>query len=105
MINIKIQRNEPNRIIVKTDRSYDDDDFEEYDDTLQDQETDLDSKIEYRKKLIDIPKDLLPCASKLVSESSYSPPTQDEVKYYKTSGSQLVKSLMRLTFICVLIVM
>ncbi|XP_034832788.1 connectin-like [Maniola hyperantus] len=59
-----------------------------YDDAMQDQENGLDvSKIEYRRKLMEIPVDMLPCASKLGFEASYSPPTQDEVKYYKTSGS------------------
>ncbi|CAH3977753.1 unnamed protein product [Pieris brassicae] len=81
LINFKTQKNEPNKVIAKTDRTYDEDDFEEYDDTLQDQDTDLDLKIEYRKKLLDIPKDLLPCPSKLISEASYSPPTQDEAYF------------------------
>ncbi|XP_041981447.1 connectin-like [Aricia agestis] len=77
---------------VKSDKVYDDDDeFEEdYDDTMHDQETG--NKIEFRRKLLEIPTGMLPCASKLSYEASYSPPTQDEVKYYKTSGGTRVVS-------------
>lgn len=73
----------------KDDKTYeDDDDFDDdntYDDTMQDENI-VDNKIEYRRRLLEIPTEMLPCASKLSYEASYSPPTQDEVKYYKTSG-------------------
>ncbi|CAK1582558.1 unnamed protein product [Parnassius mnemosyne] len=62
-----------------------------YEDTLQDQESELPSnKIEYRRKLLHIPAEMLPCPSKYSFEASFSPPTQDEVKYYKSSSSKVV---------------
>ncbi|KAM3960206.1 uncharacterized protein ACR2FA_005688 [Aphomia sociella] len=68
------------------------DDFESdkiYDEALQDRSADTDeTKIEYRRKLLEIPSDMLPCPNQLTYEASYSPPTQDEVKYYKTSSSE-----------------
>lgn len=77
----------------KKDIDYDEDEFEEknYDDAMQDQETENDNtKIEYRRKLLEIPSEMLPCPNRLIYEASYSPPTQDEVKYYKTSSSQML---------------
>ncbi|CAG4959552.1 unnamed protein product [Parnassius apollo] len=73
-----------------------------YEDTLQDQETEIPSnKIEYRRKLLQIPAEMLPCPSKYSFEASFSPPTQDEVKYYKSSSSRvtaLVTYLMTIIF-------
>ncbi|PZC84536.1 hypothetical protein B5X24_HaOG204566 [Helicoverpa armigera] len=74
----------------KKELDYEEEEFEEkhYDDTMQDQETDNDdTKIEYKRKLLEIPAEMLPCPNRLIYEASYSPPTQDEVKYYKTSSS------------------
>lgn len=74
----------------KKEIDYDEDEFEEkhYDDAMQDQETENDdTKIEYKRKLLEIPTEMLPCPNRLIYEASYSPPTQDEVKYYKTSSS------------------
>ncbi|CAG9583389.1 unnamed protein product [Danaus chrysippus] len=111
--NIKVQKSETSlRVnngaykIEKTDD--DDDDFDEdhvYEDAMQDQENGLDSlKIEYRRKLMEIPVDMLPCASKLSYEASYSPPTQDEVKYYKTSGCEKrFLSIFILILLCTLV--
>ncbi|KAJ0175972.1 hypothetical protein K1T71_008146 [Dendrolimus kikuchii] len=68
---------------------YDDDDEvdDKYDETMQDQENEADNKVQYRKRLIDIPIEVLPCPDRLVYEASFSPPTQDEVKYYKASSA------------------
>lgn len=85
-----IDRTPKTGIALKKDTEYDDDeeiaDDKTYDE-MQDQEND-DVKIEYRRKLVEIPSEMLPCPNRLVSEASYSPPTQDEVKYYKTSSSE-----------------
>ncbi|KAG6463774.1 hypothetical protein O3G_MSEX014061 [Manduca sexta] len=76
------------------DNDYEDDDVVEekqYEDTMQDQENDADeSKVEYRRRLLEIPAEMLPCPNRLVYEATYSPPTQDEVKYYKASSSETV---------------
>lgn len=77
----------------KKDIDYEEEELEEkhYDDAMQDQETDNDdTKIEYKRKLLEIPAEMLPCPNRLIYEASYSPPTQDEVKYYKTSSSQML---------------
>lgn len=86
----------PPKIIQGTYRKeldYEEEEFEEkhYDDAMQDQDTENnmdDTKIEYKRKLLEIPSEMLPCPNRLIYEASYSPPTQDEVKYYKTSSSQ-----------------
>ncbi|XP_075977237.1 uncharacterized protein LOC142977305 [Anticarsia gemmatalis] len=84
----------------KKDLDYEEDELEEkhYDDAMQDQETDMDdTKIEYKRKLLEIPTEMLPCPNRLIYEASYSPPTQDEVKYYKTSSTpRLVATTMNL---------
>lgn len=79
--------------VYKTEK-FDDENEEEFDDdkiydeTMQDQDANPDdNKVEYRRKLSDIPTEMLPCPKKLSYEESFSPPTQDEVKYYKTSTS------------------
>lgn len=89
----------------KKEIDYEEDEFEErhYDETMQDQETDTDdatSKIEFRRKLLAIPLEMLPCPNRLIYEASYSPPTQDEVKYYKTSSSWRMQATI-LNFILV----
>lgn len=96
--NVKIQNadtkmnKQPFDKIDEEDDNFDDD--AAYDDTMQDQDNGLDiSKKDYRRKLMDIPVDMLPCANKLSYEASYSPPTQDEVKYYKTSGGKSLENL------------
>lgn len=67
------------------------DDDINYEDSLQDQEAELSgSRIEYRRKLLELPVEALPCPSKLSFGASYSPPTQDEVKYYKSSSYQVI---------------
>lgn len=74
--------------IVGDDYDNDDDiDDKQYDEAMQDQENDGENKVEYKKKLVDIPSEMLPCPNRLVYEASFSPPTQDEVKYYKASSS------------------
>ncbi|KAL4715800.1 hypothetical protein ACJJTC_006379 [Scirpophaga incertulas] len=88
-------------------KDYDgDDDFEEdksYDDTMQDQDTELEAaKIEYRRKLLEIPSEMLPCPNRLSYEASYSPPTQDEVKYYKTSSSESLRLFSWLTLVVII---
>ncbi|CAH0727185.1 unnamed protein product, partial [Brenthis ino] len=100
--NVKIQNadtkmnKQPFDKIDEEDDNFDDD--AAYDDTMQDQDNVLDiTKKDYRRKLMDIPVDMLPCANKLSYEASYSPPTQDEVKYYKTSGGKSLKNLSLLT--------
>ncbi|KAL0829375.1 hypothetical protein ABMA28_004152 [Loxostege sticticalis] len=83
-------------VMFKNNYDDNDEDFDEdrnYDDTMQDQVTELESKIEYRRKLMEIPTEMLPCPNRLSYEASYSPPTQDEVKYYKTSSSQSLRSI------------
>ncbi|XP_072930622.1 uncharacterized protein [Epargyreus clarus] len=96
-------------VFRKDDKNYDeaDDDVDDdntYDDTMQDQENDLDgSKVEYKRKLLEIPAEMLPCPSKLSYEASYSPPTQDEVKYYKASSSKTcIPNIVRLLAFLVL---
>ncbi|CAH1636754.1 unnamed protein product [Spodoptera littoralis] len=77
----------------KKEIDYEEEEFEEkhYDDAMQDQETDNDDvKIEYKRKLLEIPTEMLPCPNRLIYEASFSPPTQDEVKYYKTSSSHML---------------
>ncbi|XP_028042294.1 connectin-like [Bombyx mandarina] len=81
--------------IKKQGPDYDDDSDEisdkYYDDAMQDQENDSgDSKVEYRRRLTDIPKEFLACSNRLVHGITFSPPTQDEVKYYKSSSSTRV---------------
>ncbi|XP_026493985.1 connectin-like [Vanessa tameamea] len=98
LVNIKVQNAEVQykvNIGLKKEIDKNDDDEEEfeddniYDDAMKDQENGLDvTKKDYRRKLMEIPVDMLPCASKLSYEASFSPPTQDEVKYYKTSGCE-----------------
>lgn len=89
----------------KDDTDVENDDFEEdkiYDETMQDQDTETDgSKIEYRRKLLEIPAEMLPCPNRLSYEASYSPPTQDEVKYYKTSAS--AKSLVSFNWLALIV--
>lgn len=91
----------------KKDIDYEEEEFEEkhYDDAMQDQETENDDttiKIEYKRKLLEIPAEMLPCPNRLIYEASYSPPTQDEVKYYKTSSSEmLVATTMNLLLVVV----
>lgn len=102
--NLKVIPSFSRKDFDKTDEEDDFDDDMNYDDAMQDQENALDvSKIEYRRKLMDIPVDMLPCASKLGYEASFSPPTQDEVKYYKTSGSgKCLASTLGLITLCTL---
>lgn len=92
----------------KKELDYEDEEFEDkhYDDTMQDQETDLDdTKIEYKRKLLDIPTEILPCPNRLIYESSYSPPTQDEVKYYKTSSSQRILANTLILILAILVIL
>lgn len=101
--NIGTVKNEkPQKVIqniqgsYKKDIDYEEEEFEEkhYDDAMQDQETDNDeNKIEYKRKLLEIPAEMLPCPNRLIYEASYSPPTQDEVKYYKTSSSKMLVAI------------
>lgn len=84
----------------------DGDDFEEdkmYEDTPLNLES-VGVQIEVRKKLLGIPYDMLPCPQKSVhSGILYSPPTQDEVKYYKaSSGVTIGSSLLSLAFLMML---
>ncbi|KAG7301845.1 hypothetical protein JYU34_013236 [Plutella xylostella] len=88
-----------NRVVIKPvvnkneDKAYDDIDEEfgedrAYDEPMQDQETETEKVLEYRRKLLEIPSEQLPCPHRLIhSAESHSPPTQDEVKYFKTSSS------------------
>ncbi|KAJ8720369.1 hypothetical protein PYW07_012412 [Mythimna separata] len=91
----------------KKDVDYEEEEFEEkhYDDAMQDQETENDdTKIEYKRKLLEIPAEMLPCPNRLIYEASYSPPTQDEVKYYKaSSGRALVATTVNLLLVVVAI--
>ncbi|VVC96539.1 unnamed protein product [Leptidea sinapis] len=113
LINVKNVINVKNSDVAKKtnsvkniERIYDDidEDDDVYDDTLQDQETDSNvSKIVYRKKLLEIPVDILPCPSMLVSEESYSPPTHNEVKYFKTSGCNRLRSISILIIMCLMV--
>ncbi|CAH2090548.1 unnamed protein product [Euphydryas editha] len=88
------------------DRSDDDEEeFEDdiYDDAMKDQDIGFDvSKKDYRRKLMEIPVDMLPCASKLSYEATFSPPTQDEVKYYKTSGCEKCLASISFMALCTL---
>lgn len=94
-------KNEP--VNFGIDKNYEEneefDDDKMYDDTpVISANTDV--KIEYRKKLLDIPYDLLPCPQKLtLSDNSISPPTQDEVKYYKTSSSVRFSTSFKLSLL------
>lgn len=63
-------------------------DDENFYDEMQDQDNSGDNKIEYRRKLLEIPTEMLPCPKKLSYEESFSPPTQDEVRYYQSSSSK-----------------
>lgn len=63
-------------------------DDENFYDEMQDQDNSDDNKIEYRRKLLEIPIEMLPCPKKLSYEDSFSPPTQDEVRYYQSSSSK-----------------
>jgi hypothetical protein len=101
---IKVEKTDAQRLNPVYKKDYDgDEDFDDdksYDDTMQDQETGDDvTKIEYRRKLLEIPAEMLPCPNKLSYEASYSPPTQDEVKYYKTSSSDTVRSYCWVTLV------
>lgn len=91
---VKVQT-KTNLIPLKKDLDYEDDDEiddKQYDE-MQDQENDSqDTKVEYRRKLVDIPSEMLPCPNRLIYEASYSPPTQDEVKYYKASSGESLSS-------------
>ncbi|XP_053608670.1 connectin-like [Plodia interpunctella] len=104
---LKVEKIETPLSINTIKKDYDDldenlDEDNNYDETMQDQETETDeSKIEYRRKLLEIPKDMLPCPNRLSYEASYAPPTQDEVKYYKTSSS--FKSLVPINWIVLII--
>ncbi|CAG9788300.1 unnamed protein product [Diatraea saccharalis] len=111
-IGLKIERTEPpqkiNKLLQRKDYENDDDLDEDksYDDTMQDQETDPDfSKIEYRRRLLEIPSEMLPCPYRLSGEPSYSPPTQDEVKYYKTSLSSTLRCFSWLILVTTAIVL
>ncbi|XP_063624996.1 connectin-like [Cydia splendana] len=72
---------------------YDNDEFDDdkYDETMQDDT--VGNKVEYRKRLLEISTDMLPCHNKLSYEASYSPPTQDEVKYYYSASSNVVAAM------------
>lgn len=86
--------------IITDDYDDDDDVDDKYDETMQDQENDAENKVEYRKRLIDIPIEVLPCPDRLIYEASFSPPTQDEVKYYKTSyGMKLTTCISNLALV------
>lgn len=81
----------------KEDKAYDEgeEDFADdrvYDEAMQDQETDSGKvNVEFRKKLMDIPNEALPCPrSHIHSEESYSPPSQDEIRSFETSSSERV---------------
>lgn len=81
-----------------------DEDFTEdrvYDETMQDQETDSNKvKVEFKRKLMEIPNETLPCPYRQIhSEESYSPPTQDEVRSFKTSDSNSVVYSVTITLI------
>lgn len=83
------------------EEEFDDDNV--YDDAMKDQDIGFDvSKKDYRRKLMEIPVDMLPCASKLSYEASFSPPTQDEVKYYKTSGCDKCSASITFIALCTL---
>lgn len=76
---------------VEKEKIYEDieeDDDENFYDEMQDQDNSGDNKIEYRRKLLEIPTEMLPCPKKLSYEDSFSPPTQDEVRYYQSSSSK-----------------
>ncbi|XP_013184553.2 connectin-like [Amyelois transitella] len=92
--------------VYKNDYADIEENFDEdkiYEEAMQDQETEIDeSKIEHRRKLLDIPAETLPCPNRLSYEASYSPPTQDEVKYYKTSSS--FKSLIPFNWIVLVLI-
>lgn len=83
-----------NLIPLKKDPDYEDEDEEDKQyDEMQDQENNEESKIEYRRKLVDIPSEILPCPNRLIYEASFSPPTQDEVKYYKSSAKSITANI------------
>ncbi|CAH2041126.1 unnamed protein product, partial [Iphiclides podalirius] len=97
--NIRIDKNigapfKSNTMTFKSsmDKTYEEidgstDDDVNYEDSLQDQVNESKgTNIEYRRKLLELHAEALPCPSKLSFEASYSPPTQDEVKYYKSSS-------------------
>lgn len=76
---------------VEKDKIYEEigeEDDENFYDEMQDQDHSGDNKIEYRRKLLEIPTEMLPCPKKLSYEESFSPPTQDEVRYYQSSSSK-----------------
>lgn len=76
---------------IEAEKSYeeiDEEDDENFYDEMQDQDNSDDNKIEYRRKLLEIPTEMLPCPKKLSYEESFSPPTQDEVRYYQSSSSK-----------------
>ncbi|CAK1543238.1 unnamed protein product [Leptosia nina] len=78
---IKLQRNKTGQTSSKTTKMYDKEELGDYD-VSQDRVIELDPTTgEFRKRLLNIPKNILPCPN-----HEYAP-TQDEVKYYKTSGS------------------
>lgn len=82
------QQTKTNLITQKKELDYEDEEEEKQYDEMQDQENNSEEgKVEYRRKLVDIPNEILPCPNRLIYEASYSPPTQDEVKYYKASSA------------------
>ncbi|XP_068630475.1 connectin-like [Battus philenor] len=94
------------------DKNYDELDgtFEDdavYDDTFQDHEALVNlNRKEYRRKLLDIPAAELFCPTRISFEGSFSPPTQDEVKYFKSSSNKeqsisvhLLTTVLCITFI------
>ncbi|XP_049875394.1 connectin-like [Pectinophora gossypiella] len=93
LVDIQVEKVSPKISISykKDDKIYDDNeedlgDDNMYEDTMQDQDIDSDkTKIEYRRKLLEIPTEMLPCPKKLSYEEELSPPTQDEVRYFGSS--------------------
>lgn len=87
-----IPKNNPITPHVQDYETNDEFDEDKYDDTMQD-DTLENTKIEYRKKLLEISTELLPCPNKLFYEASFSPPTQDEVKFFFSSSAPLLISV------------
>lgn len=75
---------------IEKEKNYEEieEDDENFYDEMQDQDNSGDNKIEYKRKLLEIPTAMLPCPKKLSYEESFSPPTQDEVRYYQNSSSK-----------------
>lgn len=87
------QDNFINKADFTNDKNYEEndaDDFEDdkmYEDTPVQMES-VDAKVEFRKRLLDIPFEKLPCPHRLVhKENAFSLSAQDEIKYFNPSST------------------